>query len=81
MNVATVIATGVSADGYREILGVDVLTGEDGAGWTSFLRDLVARGLTGVQLGDLRRAHWPAAGDRGGAARHRLATMQDPLAP
>jgi putative transposase len=50
VNVATVIATGVSADGYREILGVDVLIGEDGAGWTSFLRDLVARGLTGVQL-------------------------------
>jgi putative transposase len=50
VNVATVIATGVSADGHREVLGVDVLTGEDGAGWTAFLRDLVARGLSGVQL-------------------------------
>jgi putative transposase len=50
VNVATVIATGVWADGHREILGVDVLTGEDGAGWTAFLRDLVARGLAGVQL-------------------------------
>jgi putative transposase len=50
VNVATVIATGVSADGHREILGVDVLTDEDGAGWTAFLRDLVARGLAGVQL-------------------------------
>ena len=29
---------------------VDVLTSEDGAGWTSFLRDLVARGLGGVEL-------------------------------
>jgi transposase-like protein len=29
---------------------VDVLTTEDGAGWTAFLRDLVARGLSGVQL-------------------------------
>jgi putative transposase len=50
VNVATVIATGVPADGHREVLGVAVLTGEDGAGWTSFLRDLVARGLAGVQL-------------------------------
>jgi putative transposase len=50
VNVAAVIATGVGANGYREILGVDVLTTEDGAGWTSFLRDLVARGLHGVQL-------------------------------
>ena len=50
VNVATVIATGVNADGRREILGMDVVTGEDGAAWTAFLRDLVARGLRGVQL-------------------------------
>jgi putative transposase len=49
-NVACVIATGVNADGHREILGLDVLTAEDGAGWTAFLRSLVARGLSGVQL-------------------------------
>ncbi|GIU99469.1 MAG: transposase for insertion sequence element IS1081 [Actinomycetota bacterium] len=48
--VAAVIATGVNADGHREILGLDVLTSEDGAGWTAFLRSLVARGLQGVQL-------------------------------
>jgi transposase-like protein len=45
-----VVATGVNADGHREVLGVDVLTGEDGAGWTAFLRDLVARGRSGVEL-------------------------------
>jgi putative transposase len=50
VNIACVVATGVNADGHREILGVDVLTTEDGAGWTSFLRDLVARGLSGVEL-------------------------------
>jgi putative transposase len=50
VSVATVIATGVNADGYREILGVDVFTTEDGAGWTAFLRGLVARGLSGVAL-------------------------------
>jgi transposase-like protein len=29
---------------------VDVSTGEDGAGWTAFLRGLVARGRSGVEL-------------------------------
>ncbi|MDQ3701022.1 MAG: IS256 family transposase [Chloroflexota bacterium] len=50
VNVATVVATGVNADGHREILGIDVITTEDGTGWTVFLRGLVARGLAGVQL-------------------------------
>jgi streptogramin lyase len=39
-----------NADGKREVLGLDVVTGEDGAGWLAFLRGLVARGLAGVQL-------------------------------
>jgi putative transposase len=47
---AVVIATGVAADGRREVLGFDVGDSEDGAFWTSFLRSLKARGLTGVQL-------------------------------
>ena len=50
VNVATAIATGVNANGNREILGVDVFTAEDGAAWTGFLRGLVARGLGGVRL-------------------------------
>jgi transposase-like protein len=50
INVATVTATGVNVDGHREILGVDVITTEDGAGWLAFLRGLVARGLSGVVL-------------------------------
>jgi transposase-like protein len=49
-NVACVIATGVNAQGNREILGLDLHTSEDGAGWTAFLRGLVARGLSGVGL-------------------------------
>ena len=40
----------MNADGHREILGLDLVTSEDGAGWTAFLRDLVARGLSGVRL-------------------------------
>jgi putative transposase len=49
-NVACVVATGVNAQGAREILGLDLHTSEDGAGWTAFLRGLVARGLAGVRL-------------------------------
>src|SRR4051794_37397783 len=44
------VATGVNADGHREILGLHVTTAEDGAGWLAFFRDLVARGLSGVKL-------------------------------
>lgn len=47
---AVVIATGVTADGRREVLGFDVGDSEDGAFWTAFLRSLKARGLGGVQL-------------------------------
>jgi transposase-like protein len=50
VNVACVIAIGIRHDGHREVLGVDVITAEDGAGWLAFLRSLVARGLKGVQL-------------------------------
>src|SRR4051812_36824547 len=47
---AVVVATGVTATGDREVLGVDVGDSEDGAFWTAFLRGLRARGLSGVQL-------------------------------
>jgi len=50
VNVVTVIAIGVNGDGHREVLGMDVITSEDGAGWTAFLRGLVERGLSGVKL-------------------------------
>jgi transposase-like protein len=50
VNVAVVVATGVNNEGLRESLGFDVITTEDGAGWTAFLRNLVARGLSGVAL-------------------------------
>lgn len=48
--VHVLVATGVNADGHREILGVQVTSSEDGAGWLAFFRDLTARGLTGVKL-------------------------------
>jgi putative transposase len=48
--VTTMVATAVNSDGRREILGVETSTEETGAAWTAFLRELVARGLTGVRL-------------------------------
>ncbi len=50
VNVHAMIATGVNAEGYREILGLQVSSAEDGAGWLAFFRDLTARGLSGVAL-------------------------------
>lgn len=50
ITIHALIAVGVNADGHREILGLDVATCEDGAGWLAFLRSLIALGLTGVQL-------------------------------
>src|SRR4051794_33525098 len=47
---AVVIATGVSADGKREVLGCAVGDSETETFWTEFLRDLRDRGLAGVQL-------------------------------
>jgi len=50
VNVHALIATAVNAEGYREILGLQVSSAEDGAGWLAFFRDLTARGLSGVAL-------------------------------
>jgi putative transposase len=50
VNVHALVATGVNVDGHREVLGLQVTTGEDGAGWLAFFRDLTARGLSGVRL-------------------------------
>jgi putative transposase len=47
---AVVVATGVAADGHREVLGFEVGDSEDGVFWTAFLRSLKTRGLAGVQL-------------------------------
>lgn len=47
---AVVVATGVTANGDREVLGVDVGDSEDEVFWTAFLRGLKDRGLGGVKL-------------------------------
>jgi putative transposase len=89
VNVHALIATGVNSDGHREILGIDVASSEDGAGWLAFLRGLVARGLAGVQLvtsddhAGLVNAIWRAscpARPGSGAARTTTATCS-PASP
>ena len=50
VNVCVVHAVGVNRDGFRESLGLDVVTSEDGAAWLAYVRGLVARGLSGVRL-------------------------------
>mgnify|MGYP002713217611 CR=1 FL=1 len=49
-SMAVVLAIGVTADGTRTVLGLDVGNSEDEAFWSEFLRSLVRRGLSGVQL-------------------------------
>ncbi|MFN0027721.1 MAG: IS256 family transposase, partial [Acidimicrobiales bacterium] len=50
VNVSAVVATSVTAEGRREIIGFDVFTSETTEAWTVFLRGLVERGLSGVEL-------------------------------
>lgn len=47
---AVVIATGVTAGGHREVLGIDVGDSEDETFWKDFLTSLKRRGLSGVAL-------------------------------
>ena len=49
-SMAVVVATGVTADGGREVLGLDVGDSEDEVFWRGFLRTLKQRGLLGVRL-------------------------------
>jgi transposase-like protein len=49
-NVSVLVAVGVAADGYRQILGVCEGAKEDKEGWSGFLRHLKERGLSGVRL-------------------------------
>jgi putative transposase len=50
VSMAVVVATGVTATGEREILGLDVGDSEDEVFWRGFLTSLKQRGLSGVRL-------------------------------
>ena len=73
-SMATVVATGIAADGNREVLGCDVGDSESEGFWQQFLGSLRDRGLGGVRLviSDAHRG-LAAAADRWfqGAARQR----------
>lgn len=49
-NVSVLVAIGVNAEGFREILGVMEGPKEDKSGWEKFIRHLKERGLKGVRL-------------------------------
>ncbi len=49
-NISILIALGVTADGFREILGVAEGAKEDKESWQGFLRYLKSRGLKGIRL-------------------------------
>ena len=49
-SMAVVVATGITANGEREVLGLDVGDSEDETFWRKFLTSLKNRGLTGVRL-------------------------------
>jgi putative transposase len=79
VGVHTLIATGVNAEGYCEILGVQVSSAEDRAGWLALFSDQVARGLSGVGL-VTSHAHPGAGGrDRRHPARRGVAALPHPL--
>jgi putative transposase len=50
VSMAVVVATGITADGGREVLGLDVGDSEDEVFWRAFLTELKKRGLGGVKL-------------------------------
>ena len=72
--------TRVHESGYREVIGLDVGEAETEAFWRSFLRGLVERGLTGVQL-VVSDAHAGLKKAIGAGARLPLAALQRPLPP
>jgi putative transposase len=62
--VHALLAVGVNAEGYRELLGLHVSSAEECAAWLAFFRDLTARGLSGVALVTSDAHRRPGPGDR-----------------
>ena len=75
VNVHALLAVGVNAEGYRELLGLHVSSAEECAAWLAFFRDLTARGLSGVALVTSDAHRRPGRRDRRDPARCRLATL------
>jgi putative transposase len=80
-SMAVVVATGVTATGGREVLGVDVGDSEDEVFWRGFLRSLKETRPARHPAGDLRPAQRPSRRAASGAARRRPPTLPSPLCP
>ena len=68
VNISAVIATAVNAEGRREIVGFDIVTTEDTAAWTDFLRSLGGPGAGWCRTGHLRRPRRHQGRHRHGAS-------------
>ncbi|MFK4363183.1 transposase-like protein [Rhodococcus sp. 27YEA6] len=79
MNVHALLAVGLNRDRHREILGGDVSFREDRAGWLTFFRGLVARGLAGVKLVTSDAPRRSCGVDRRHPARCIMATLPHAL--
>ncbi len=79
INAVVLVATGVNADGRREVLGLRVATSETGAAWNSFFADFVARGLGGVRLVTSDAHAGLVEAIAANLPGHGLAKMQNPL--
>ena len=79
VNVCVVVATGVNAEGQREILGMDVGASEDGAFWLAFLRSLTASGPQRGGAGNLRCPPGAEERHRRGVHWGQLAALSHPL--
>ena len=79
VNTHVLVATGVNADGHREILGLDICSAESEAGWLTLFRGLNARGLSGVKLVTSDAHSGLVAAIDGHPGRRGLATMPHPL--
>ncbi len=75
LSQATVVAVGVTTEGDRQVLGIDVGPSEDRAFWTAFLRSLVKRGLKGRAPRHLGCARGLETGDRHRALREHVAAV------
>jgi putative transposase len=79
VSLAVVVATGVSAPGGREVLGIGVGDTEDKAFWVAFFKGLRARGLSWCPARDLGPPPGAQRGHRLGVRRRVLAAMPGAL--
>ena len=80
-SMAVVVATGVTATGGREVLGVDVGDSEDEVFWRGFSAHFEGTGPDRGAACDLRPARRPCRRPAPGAARRGAPTLQGPLRP